>query len=825
MGILGGYNRESVEAADRLGGLSRNADPNHWYHNDQYDAFRHAYTSALIAQRLRSAEAAKWLGDANEGPYDPNGKHRGMTQQEYNAEKNMDLWNNNLGREEYEKWKRAIDAGTTTDPLDKWIYDRVKEGSTINDPLDHRSWKEPELHLPRVSSETNTAFQTARTPPRRDPLAIDLDGDGIETVGINPSNPILFDHNADGIKTGTGWLSGDDAWLVLDRNGNGVIDSGRELFGVDTEITARGQTGTALDGFAALRMLDSNADGVFDASDAAFAEVRLWQDLNQDGVSQASELRSLAQAGIVSIGLTPTGGTTNLGNGNTLTGSAIVTRSNGSTTHIDSVAVTAPGAEGASNLELASNPFYRAFSDRIALTQAAQALPEMGGSGLVRDLREAMSLGTPQAQALVAAVQSFAAGTTREAQLASVDTLLAAWAQTAPHVASEARSVAGTVNHIVRLQENNGGFGTGVIATLEPLYGAELDRLGYAWRQAAAASDGLDQVFSMLRQAGLAGGYRATGGGNIGAISLEIWEDSAADVFAASQPALARQIDVLEAFNATAALDAYTQFRSISAGALTTFGVVVPEWAMQPLDDAYQALRNSVYGALAVQTRLRPYLDSIELVIDEQGIRFDTTALGTMLQSRHTSEARNALIDLVELQRYAGATLDAVGFDGVARLREWIDAVPADDPLRQELAALDVLSGNATTGSSRADIFLGDASDNSFSGGAGHDLLDGGAGNDDLYGGAGNDTLLGGAGNDTLRGGEGDDVYVGGTGNDAMYDWSATSNDVYRYGRGDGQDTVLDYGGTDRIELTNLNVADAKRRGAINFTAPMASWA
>ena len=45
---------------------------------------------------------------------------------------------------------------------------------------------------------------------------------------------ILFDHNADGVKTGTGWLNGDDAWLVLDRDGNGTIDSGRELFGVET---------------------------------------------------------------------------------------------------------------------------------------------------------------------------------------------------------------------------------------------------------------------------------------------------------------------------------------------------------------------------------------------------------------------------------------------------------------------------------------------------------------------------------------------------------------------------------------------------------------
>lgn len=76
------------------------------------------------------------------------------------------------------------------------------------------------------------ASSTRPQPIYRDPLAIDLDGDGIETVGIG-STPVTFDHNADGVRTGTGWVTGDDAWLVIDRNGNGSIDSGRELFGVD----------------------------------------------------------------------------------------------------------------------------------------------------------------------------------------------------------------------------------------------------------------------------------------------------------------------------------------------------------------------------------------------------------------------------------------------------------------------------------------------------------------------------------------------------------------------------------------------------------------
>ena len=142
-------------------------------------------------------------------------------------------------------------------------------------------------------------------PVPSDPFVLDLDGDGIET--INVTSGILFDHNADGVKIGTGWVKSDDGLLVRDLNANGAIDSGRELFG-DQTLLANGQI--AANGFSALRDLDSNADGVIDASDAAFGELKVWRDLNQDGISQADELQTLGEAGISSIGLTSTTSTT-----------------------------------------------------------------------------------------------------------------------------------------------------------------------------------------------------------------------------------------------------------------------------------------------------------------------------------------------------------------------------------------------------------------------------------------------------------------------------------------------------------------------------------
>jgi hypothetical protein len=101
-----------------------------------------------------------------------------------------------------------------------------------------------------------------RFAPRADPLVLDLDGDGLETLGLNLASPVYFDHNADGIKTGTGWVKSDDAFLVLDRNGNGTIDDGRELFGDATPLNGKGtldtSAGIAAEGFAALAKEDTN---------------------------------------------------------------------------------------------------------------------------------------------------------------------------------------------------------------------------------------------------------------------------------------------------------------------------------------------------------------------------------------------------------------------------------------------------------------------------------------------------------------------------------------------------------------------------------------
>ncbi|WP_436087840.1 calcium-binding protein, partial [Pararhizobium sp. LjRoot255] len=158
----------------------------------------------------------------------------------------------------------------------------------------------------------------------QDPLVLDLDGDGIELSALDGS-AVHFDYDQDGFAEQTGWVSSDDGILAIDANNNGVIDGASELFGSPDQ-----------DGFAILETLDSNSDGKIDASDEMFEQLRVWRDLDQDGVSDAGELVSLAEAGITSISLVRTV-VNGLNNGHTIGFEAIFTRADGSTGTTQSV--------------------------------------------------------------------------------------------------------------------------------------------------------------------------------------------------------------------------------------------------------------------------------------------------------------------------------------------------------------------------------------------------------------------------------------------------------------------------------------------------------
>ena len=142
------------------------------------------------------------------------------------------------------------------------------------------------------------------------PLALDLDGNGINT--LSAQSGVSFDVNNDGVKERTGWIARNDGLLVRDLNGDGKINNGGELFG---EGTLLGKGRHASDGYEALAVMDMNFDRVINQFDQGFGSLKIWQDTNGNGISDKGELKSLADAGIAELSLAAKA-STKMDNGN-----------------------------------------------------------------------------------------------------------------------------------------------------------------------------------------------------------------------------------------------------------------------------------------------------------------------------------------------------------------------------------------------------------------------------------------------------------------------------------------------------------------------------
>ncbi|MBU2588384.1 MAG: hypothetical protein KJ872_09750 [Alphaproteobacteria bacterium] len=235
-----------------------------------------------------------------------------------------------------------------------------------------------------------------------DPIVLDLDGDGYELTTQRNSG-IHFEFDGDGFAEKTGWVRPDDGFLVLDANANGVVDDATEFFGDETQ-----------GGFVELATYDLNLDGVIDSLDAVFGDLRVWRDLNSDGVTDAGELVSLSDLGISSISLAAVAPAEELNiGGNVVAFESTFTLTDGT-------------VRKAGDVVLDISHIDTRYITDTAVSVEASALPKLRGFGNVADLHVAMS----ENASLLAQVAAFDALATSDlaALKHAAEEILYAWA-------------------------------------------------------------------------------------------------------------------------------------------------------------------------------------------------------------------------------------------------------------------------------------------------------------------------------------------------------------------------------------------------------------
>jgi VCBS repeat-containing protein len=661
--------------------------------------------------------------------------------------------------------------------------------------------------------------KTASTIPS--PIVLDLDGDGVETQAVDQGT--YFDHARDGFAELTGWVGTDDGLLVRDRDGNGQIDSGQELFGSETRLASGHK---AANGFEALKELDTNTDGVIDASDAAFADLRVWKDADSNGRTDAGELLTLAEAGVQSINVA-------------YTDSSLVDAQGNAHKQVSSYTTTAGETRTATDVWVKTDTLYSVATEWVEVPEDIAALPDAPGSGKVRGLHQAMAMdATGELKALVTAFTQATIPVDRDALITQV---IYRWTgvQDVDPASRAARMIYGNAigdaRKLEALEEFMGEewFGVWCWGTRDPNpHGRAAPVLLSAWDDLKASIYAQFMAESHLKPL-------------LDQISYS-WDEEL-EIFAGDLSAVAETLTQLIHTDRSAGLDALGEFlKSLkSMQLLDNVDVLSLKAELLPLGtDVAQTMQSALAGWVpSASTEGDDLLlgSNFDNLIDGQG--GNDRLLGRDGNDTLIGSAGNDVLDggagNDELRGGVGSDTYRFGRgDGLDMIAEdsWLRGEPDRIELKAGIAPEDVTltmvrdanswwttddlvvtikdTGETLTIKRHFDasnrhvveemafsdgtvwtaeeirglVLIGSEADDDLRGFDNrNDVIDGGVGNDRLQGLSGDDTLIGGAGNNVLEGGSGSDTYriTPGSGQDAIHESvDADSTDTVELGEG-----------------------------------------
>ena len=648
------------------------------------------------------------------------------------------------------------------------------EDLIINDGLTVKNFKNGDLNI-RLREEDDTRPDIRDAMSIRSPIIIDMNGDGVKTTAQGKHT--YFDHDGNGFAENTGWVDSNDALLVLDRNQNGLIDDGKELFGSNTLLSSGKR---AQNGFEALAEFDENRDGVIDAADSVWSRLQLWQDKNQNGFVDEGELLSLSNTQITAIGLNYLKGDKKDENGHEHRETSQVTWADGHQTDATDVwfKVDKGDTFNTDNLaidkDIAKLPYIQGFgnvSDLHTAMQKDAVLKEMVKAYLTADTKTRESLlnnliyrwtGSEQVDPVSRGKYIDDARKLVTLENLTGSDFLGIWcsgrldsdphSHAAPILIKEFNKFAEYVSASLLAE---GVYKELFFPVILAQWNAEQQKIGYDYSK-------LDQELVRLVENNQLAEAREL---------MQIDKNLGKYNSAARERRQANLLKVARDNGLIAQLYGEIDNIFISSNGNDSFNG--NEWQK----DRY--LFRSGHG----QDVIKDFG-----YVSEKSKRNDLCFEGAKLADTQFVRLGNDLIIKAYGTSDSVTLLDYFNSDNRA-----FNFVFDNETITYE----ELMSRYTFTHS-------GDDGDNKISGCDGKDILSGGAGNDTLWGGAGDDILDGGEGNDILEGGKGYDILIGGTGNDILKggDWH---KDRYEFEAGHGQDVVNDKGRDSKDYLNDRN--------------------